>query len=555
MSSFFECLNQRNSACSSLLCIGLDPHIGQLLQPTAHHAKEFCENIIEQTYEYAAAFKPNAAFFEAFGAEGMTALQEVISKIPDNIPVILDVKRGDISTTAEAYAISAYDYYNAGAVTLSPYMGYDSILPFVTGKYSDKGAFILCKTSNPSSEDFQNEVITSSGISTTTTSTGTLYSKVAEKVQEWNVKKLDKPALGLVTGATDIPALSKIRQSNPSAWLLVPGVGIQGGNVDEVCDVALREDGKGLLINVSRGISKADDMKEAARTYRDAINEKLSQVMKKRQSIHSNNKKRRLVDVNSDDGTNIDLKEYQSQFIAFALKHEALLFGSFTLKSGRISPYFFNAGKFSSGEAIHVLGRSYATAIKQSGIEFDVIFGPAYKGIPLATAVSIAWFQLYGESKEVTYNRKEAKDHGEGGTLVGADVKGKRVLIVDDVISAGTAIKEAVTMLRAIGPVSPIVVGVAVSLDRQEISGSSTSSSTSSTSSLSSERVSAIQQVEKDLKLQVVSIIRLSHLLGYIEQNAEVNTQLQNRKGENQEELPPLLERIKQYRANYGVDY
>lgn len=149
MPSFFELLEGRVQSSNSLLCIGLDPHVKQLAEPTAADAKRFCLNIIEKSAPYAAAFKPNAAFFEALGPAGVQALVEVIAAIPDDIPVILDVKRGDIETTAQAYATSAYDVFKAGAVTLSPYMGWDSISPFLG---PNKAVFVLCKTSNHSSK-------------------------------------------------------------------------------------------------------------------------------------------------------------------------------------------------------------------------------------------------------------------------------------------------------------------------------------------------------------------------------------------------------------------
>jgi hypothetical protein len=166
-----------------------------------------------------------------------------------------------------------------------------------------------------------------------------------------------------------------------------------------VCEAALRSDGSGLLVSVSRGISASSDMATAARQLRDGIN------ASREQATDSQAKKKLR--------TGGALLDYQSEFISFALANRVLQFGSFKLKSGRISPYFFNAGLFCTGQSLNALSRFYAKAIRQSGLEFDVIFGPAYKGIPLATAISIAWLQLYGESKDVSYNRKEVKDHGE----------------------------------------------------------------------------------------------------------------------------------------------
>jgi orotate phosphoribosyltransferase len=188
------------------------------------------------------------------------------------------------------------------------------------------------------------------------------------------------------------------------------------------------------------------------------------------------------------------MQQYQLTFIDLALKRAALRFGKFTLKSGRESPYFFNAGLFSDGEAAHLLGRCYADAIVHSGLSFDMLFGPAYKGIPLATATAVALAAEHGRSVPYAFNRKEAKDHGEGGRIVGADLKG-RVLVVDDVITAGTAVRESLDLIRAAGATP---VGVALALDRQE-RGSGT--------------LTAVQEVEQAEGLKCVSIVTLADLI------------------------------------------
>ena len=187
------------------------------------------------------------------------------------------------------------------------------------------------------------------------------------------------------------------------------------------------------------------------------------------------------------------MHEYQLTFIDLALKREALRFGSFRLKSGRESPYFFNAGRFSDGEAASVLGRCYASAIVHSGLEFDVIFGPAYKGIPLATATAVALASEHGRSVPYAFNRKEAKDHGEGGSIVGA--LAGRVLIIDDVITAGTAVRESLDIIRAAGATA---VGVALALDRQERGQGA---------------LTAVQEVERAHGLKCVSIVTLAELI------------------------------------------
>jgi len=411
-----------------------------------------------------------------------------------------------IDTTAQAYATAAYDVFHADCVTLNPYMGWDSIQPFVTGNYGGKGAFILCKTSNKSSKEVQDVSLLNGK---------TNYEHVIELVNRWNAQVPYHGSLGLVAGATDIPALRLVRSINPTAWILCPGVGAQGGDAKSVCDAALRKDGSGVLISVSRQISKSTNMSETAKMIRDEINVIRSDFLQKQ--LSENNKS----EAN-------ELKIYQKEFIQFALSEKVLQFGSFQLKSGRISPYFFNAGLFCHGKSLSILSRAYAQAIHDQHLEFDVIFGPAYKGIPLVTAFAIAWYELFGESKDICYNRKEAKDHGEGGLLVGAPIKGRRVLIIDDVITAGTAIREAVNLLYAS---EAKIVATVVCLDRQERANDQSPDS-------------AIQQVEKEYGFPVISIIQLSHLIAFILQQISEDDNENNRK---------LLEQIQQYRSQYGV--
>jgi orotate phosphoribosyltransferase len=195
------------------------------------------------------------------------------------------------------------------------------------------------------------------------------------------------------------------------------------------------------------------------------------------------------------------MKDYQNDFIDFAIQAGVLRFGEFTLKSGRTSPYFFNAGLFNTGEHLAKLGRCYAQAIVDSGIDFDVLFGPAYKGIPLAAAASIALAEQHGKNIPWCFNRKEAKDHGEGGNLVGSPLNG-RILVIDDVITAGTAIRESVDIIKSAGAE---LVGVVIALDRQERG--------------QGER-SAIQEVEESLGINVASIVKLEHLLEYLKMHS-----------------------------------
>ncbi len=215
------------------------------------------------------------------------------------------------------------------------------------------------------------------------------------------------------------------------------------------------------------------------------------------------------------------MQEYQKQFLDFVISRQILKFGEFTLKSGRQSPYFFNAGLFNTGAALGFIGRCYAAAIQHAGLDYDVIFGPAYKGIPLAAATSIALAEHFGSDKPYCFNRKEAKDHGEGGTIVGAALAG-RVLVIDDVITAGTAIRE---VMGIISQAKATAAGVVVALDREERGQG---------------ELSAIGEIRKEFGLPVVSIIGLQQIIGYLQQTG--NTDLQR-----------YLPKLEAYRERYAA--
>lgn len=213
------------------------------------------------------------------------------------------------------------------------------------------------------------------------------------------------------------------------------------------------------------------------------------------------------------------MQAYQREFIQFALERGVLRFGEFTLKSGRVSPYFFNAGLFDSGLALAKLGRFYAQALVDSGLSYDVVFGPAYKGIPLAATTAVALAEHHNADMPWCFNRKEAKAHGEGGTLVGAPLAGN-VVIIDDVITAGTAIREVMQIIQAQGAQA---AGVLIALDRQERGTGA---------------LSAIQEVERDFNMPVISIVSLQQVLEYLSDNNELKQYL------------PAVER---YREDYGI--
>jgi orotate phosphoribosyltransferase len=213
------------------------------------------------------------------------------------------------------------------------------------------------------------------------------------------------------------------------------------------------------------------------------------------------------------------MEQYQKEFIEFAIEKQVLRFGEFTLKSGRVSPYFFNSGLFNDGKSLTELGKYYAQAVIHSGLEFDMIYGPAYKGIPLASAMAIAFQEQHKISYPFCFNRKEIKVHGEGGITFGADING-RVLIIDDVISAGTSVRESIDIISTNGGTT---VGAVVAVDRQE-------------RGLGEQ--SAIQEVEQQHKIRVISIISLEDIVTYLTDHGE---------------MPAHLDAINAYRAQYGA--
>ncbi|OUR84163.1 orotate phosphoribosyltransferase [Colwellia psychrerythraea] len=217
------------------------------------------------------------------------------------------------------------------------------------------------------------------------------------------------------------------------------------------------------------------------------------------------------------------MKDYQREFIEFAIEKQVLRFGEFTLKSGRVSPYFFNAGMFKTGGDLARLGRFYAATLIDAKIDFDLVFGPAYKGIPIATTTTVALYDHHNIDVPYCFNRKEAKTHGEGGSLVGAELEGK-IMLVDDVITAGTAIRESMEIIKTHGAQ---LSGVLIALDRQEKGQG---------------ELSAIQEVERDFGTQVAAIVTLGDVVTFLEEKVA-----------NQPELAENLASIKKYRLNYGI--
>jgi uridine monophosphate synthetase len=425
MESFFRMLEYRVQRVGSLLCVGLDPHPQDLLSPTGSAAKDFCLRLIDATEEVAAAYKPNAAFFEALGADGWTALREIIAAVPAGIPVILDAKRGDISSTAQAYAQSAFKALGADAITLSPYLGFDSLQPFL--QEPQRGVFLLCKTSNPSAADLQDLALKENGVP--------LYQKVALLAQAWN----HHDNLGIVVGATQPDALRKVRSLAPGLWILAPGVGFQGGDLAQSLLAGLRQDGMGLLIPVSRAISRAEDPGKIARELRDEIQRARQQALERQPAA---------------------AKPAQTNLEKVAeglLQAGCVRFGSFTLKSGIQSPIYIDLRQLVSfPELLKEVASAYIPILKD--LQYDRIAGLPYAAIPIATAISLQ------TSRPMLYPRKEVKEYGTQASIEGHYQAGERVVLIDDLATTGGSKFEAIQKLEEAGL---IIKDVVVLIDRQ----------------------------------------------------------------------------------------
>lgn len=406
--SFFEKLNAAIERSNSLLCVGLDPQLESLKGVSDPGEIEsqlvtWGQRIIEQTHEVVCCYKPNFAFYEQYGLAGLRALQRTVALIPEGIPHLLDAKRGDIGSTAQAYANAAYQQWNADAVTLSPYLGEDSIKPFL--KTEGKAAFILCHTSNPSAAQVQHH------------GQPALYELIAETSKTWG----GADQIGFVVGATQPEAMAAVRARCPEHWILAPGVGAQGGDLEAALKAGLRPDGKGLILPVSRGVIAAADPRQAAIELRDQINTLRQQA-----------------------ATFPKARGYKEKLVASLYETGCIKFGQFTLASGKSSPIYIDLRRVISFPALfEMVVNGYAQLART--ISYDLLAGVPYAALP-ATAVVAARLQ-----QPMIYPRKEVKQYGTGQAIEGVYTSGQTAVMLEDVVTSGGSIVKAAETLQQAG--------------------------------------------------------------------------------------------------------
>ena len=428
--NFFDKLTAAAKRNHSLLCVGLDPDPTKI--PARYRGEDgdiagilrWNRAVIEQTADLVCAFKPNIAFYEALGLPGLQLLHDTLAAIPDDIPVILDCKRGDIGSTAAAYAKAAFAQWGVDAVTLSPYLGRDSIDPFAA--YTDKGLFVLCHTSNPSAGEFQK-----------LNTPDPLFLAVAETATSWS------PNVGLVVGATYPQALADVRAVAPDAWFLVPGIGAQGGDLEASLAAGLRADGLGLIISSSRGICSAADHRAAAEETRGAIE-------KSKLKIENSTPTPPIAQ-----SPNLPISQ---SLISGLHDLEAIKFGNFTLASGIQSPIYVDLRLLvSRPRLLAQAAQEYARLL--ADLPCERVAGVPYAALPIGTAVALA------ADVPLIYPRKEVKAYGLGKDIEGAWQAGDRVVIIEDLITSGGSTVKTAQRLREAGL---IVEHAIVLIDREQ---------------------------------------------------------------------------------------
>jgi uridine monophosphate synthetase len=411
--TFFDRLRERTGPSGLGLCIGLDPVPERLPAWARRHPDPvvaFVRWVVEATAEFAAAYKPNLAFYLAMGTSGLETLRMVRAMIPPEIPVILDGKFGDIGWTAEAYARFAFDVLRADAVTLSPFLGPESLRPFLDR--ADRGVFLLIRTSNPGAEAVQELPVRGEP----------LYQALARQVEGW----AGSERIGFVVGATVPAALTALRRLAPDRWLLIPGIGPQGGDVETVKALA----GPPALIAASREILEAPDPGAAARA--------LGEALRGREAAPEAGAIRALA---------------RGLYEAGCIR-----FGDFVLKSGQRSPIYLDLRQLVAFPALlEMVAGLYATVLER--LAFDRLAAIPYAALPIGTAVALRM------RRPLLYPRREAKAYGTGQRIEGTFHPGETVVVLDDVLTTGASKWEAIRVLEEAGL---RVTDIVVLVDREQ---------------------------------------------------------------------------------------
>lgn len=426
---FYRWLAEAAQRNDSLLCVGLDPRPERLA--VGDDLFHFNRRIVDATRDLVCAYKPNFAFYESAGSEGLEALRQTVAYVHEtaDVPVILDAKRGDIGSTAAAYARAAFEVWGANALTVNPYLGGDSVTPFT--HYADRGVFLLCHTSNPGATDLQ----------TLPCPSRPLYEVVAEKAATWDT--------GLVVGATYPEALARVRALAPEAWILLPGVGAQGGDLEAALAAGLRADGLGIVVNSSRGIIYAGDPRQAALDLREQINAACSEV-----KPFAFDARVALTLALADIG--------------------AIKFGEFTLASGKTSPIYVDLRLLASHPGVlRQVAYAYADLLRRGlGIGVRPLQPARESRIRLAAipyaAMAIGTAVALEMDLPMIYPRKEAKAYGTARQIEGEFQPGDRVVVLDDLITTGGSKLKAIEPLEAAGLK---VRDVVVLIDREQGGG------------------------------------------------------------------------------------
>ena len=420
--TFFESLEAAARAKGGPLCVGIDPRLSPGVSSRERLA-DYGRKVVDACAPHAVAFKPQLAFFERHGAAGWEALSDVLAhirSIDENFPVILDAKRGDIGSTAEAYAEALLDRPGNLAVTLSPYLGAESVAPFL--EKEGRGAFVLCRTTNPGAGRLQ-EMRLEDG--------RPLYWAVAEEALSWTPVG-HSPAVGLVVAGNDSSVLATVRQRHPEAWFLAPGIGAQGGRADEAVSAGARSDGYGLLASASRSVADAPDPAAAAQELKEALDE-----AREKRSISSQEtfRLRKSLPLS---------QEERHELLKGFFEIGAFKTGTFTLKSGLESPFYLDLRRLGANARIlSLVGRAYGELLEDC--EAHHVAGIPVAALPLATAATLA------TGMSLIYPRLEKKAHGSGARVEGNWEAGQTAVMLDDLITTGGSKREAAAVLREAG--------------------------------------------------------------------------------------------------------